>query len=135
MPLMTTNGNGLKKNRRPTQIGLIHFGRYLRWLRHYRGWTSVHDLGEHIANQESMLLSQRGKELNIDPDLVLGISGPQINRLEGGKVTRLSIEQLLLLIDVLDPIHPQTSEPLKLEDLIDLATGEMHVQVPSLKAE
>ncbi|WP_199245373.1 hypothetical protein [[Phormidium] sp. ETS-05] len=122
----------LKKNRRLTQVGLIHLGRYLRWLRYFRGWTSVHDLGQHIATQESQLLSERGKELYIDPELVPGISGPQINRIEGGKITRLAIDQLLLLMDVLDPINPQTSIPMSLEDLLDIATGERSIEVPPI---
>uniref|UniRef100_A0A7C3ZJW2 XRE family transcriptional regulator n=1 Tax=Planktothricoides sp. SpSt-374 TaxID=2282167 RepID=A0A7C3ZJW2_9CYAN len=122
----------LKKNRRLTQVGLIHLGRYLRWLRYFRGWTSVHDLGQHIATQESVLLSERGKELYIDPELVPGISGPQINRIEGGKITRLAIDQLLLLMDVLDPINPQTNHPMTLEDLLDIATGERSIEVPPI---
>jgi hypothetical protein len=122
----------LKKNRRLTQVGLIHLGRYLRWLRYFRGWTSVHDLGQHIANEESVLLKDRGKELYIDPELVPGISGPQINRIEGGKITRLAIDQLLLLMDVLDPINPQTQEPLTLENLLDIATGERTIEIPPI---
>ncbi len=124
--------NVLKKNRRLTQIGLLQLGRYLRWLRHYRGWRSVHELGAYIAAQESELLQAKGKELYIDPELVPGISGPQINRIEGGKITRLAIDQLLLLMDVLDPVHPQTLEPLSLEDLLDMATGEAPLEVPPL---
>lgn len=107
-------------------------GRYLRWLRHYRGWRSVHELGAYIATQESELLKAKGKELYIDPELVPGISGPQINRIEGGKITRLAIDQLLLLIDVLDPIHPQTLQPLSLEDLLDMATGEVAIELPPI---
>jgi hypothetical protein len=124
--------NALKKNRRLTQIGLIQLGRYLRWLRHYRGWTSVHELGAYIATQEAELLKERGKELYIDPELVPGISGPQINRIEGGKITRLAIDQLLLLMDVLEPVHPQTMQPISLEDLLDIAAGEVRVEVPPL---
>lgn len=124
--------NALRKNRRLTQIGLLQLGRYLRWLRHYRGWRSVHDLGAYIATQESELLKARGKELYIDPELVPGISGPQVNRIEGGKITRLAIDQLLLLIDVLDPVHPETLKPLSLEDLLDMATGEVVVEVPPI---
>jgi hypothetical protein len=127
--------NALKKNRRLTQIGLMQLGRYLRWLRHYRGWNSVHELGAYIAAQESQLLKQRGKELNIDPELVPGISGPQINRIEGGKITRLAIDQLLLLIDVLDPVHPQTMQPVPLEHLLEIATGEAVIEVPLLNAD
>ena len=122
----------LKKNRRLTQVGLIHLGRYLRWLRYNRGWTSVHDLGQYIATQESKLLDERGKELYIDPELVPGISGPQINRIEGGKITRLAIDQLLLLMDVLEPSHPTTNDPLSLEDLLDIATGERSIEVPPI---
>ncbi|MBW4497831.1 MAG: helix-turn-helix domain-containing protein [Oscillatoria princeps RMCB-10] len=125
----------LKKNRRLTQIGLMQLGRYLRWLRHYRGWSSVHDLGAYIGREESQLLERRAKELNIDPELVPGISGPQINRIEGGKITRLAIDQLLLLMDVLDPVHPQTMEPVSLEHLLDIATGEAVIEVPPLSAD
>ena len=127
--------NALKKNRRLTQIWLMHLGRYLRWLRHYRGWSSVHELGAYIAAQESQLLKHRAKELNIDPELVPGISGPQINRIEGGKITRLAIDQLLLLIDVLDPVHPQTMQPVPLEHLLEIATGEAVIEVPLLNAD
>lgn len=127
--------NALKKNRRLTQIGLMQLGRYLRWLRHYRGWSSVHDLGAYIGREESQLLERRAKELNIDPELVPGISGPQINRIEGGKITRLAIDQLLLLIDVLDPVHPQTMQPVTLEHLLDIATGEAVIEVPLLNAD
>jgi hypothetical protein len=127
--------NALKKNRRLTQIGLMQLGRYLRWLRHYRGWSSVHDLGAYIGAQESQLLLRRAKELNIDPELVPGISGPQINRIEGGKITRLAIDQLLLLMDVLDPVHPQTMQPVTLEHLLEIATGEAAIEVPPLSGD
>lgn len=92
----------------------------------------MHELGAYIGTQEAELLKERGKELYIDPELVPGISGPQINRIEGGKITRLAIDQLLLLMDVLEPVHPQTMQPISLEDLLDIATGEVRVEVPPL---
>lgn len=127
--------NTLTKNRRLTQVGLLHLGRYLRWLRHYRGWTSVHDLGQYIATQESILLKDRGKDLYIDPELVPGISGPQINRIEGGKITRLAIDQLMLLMDVLEPVHPKSMDAMSLESLLDIATGEATIEVPPLGSD
>jgi hypothetical protein len=81
------------------------------------------------------LLKDRGKDLYIDPELVPGISGPQINRIEGGKITRLAIDQLMLLMDVLEPVHPKSMDAMSLESLLDIATGEATIEVPPLGSD
>ena len=35
-------------------------------------------------------------------------------------------------MDVLEPVHPQTMEPIALKNLLDIATGEVYIEVPPL---